>query len=140
MKCRLLALLAMLLLSACERGSDEQQIRAAVAELTASIEAFDAGDLERQLHPDFAANRKMTRQEAKRLLLFYRLRQQAVSVKVPSLEVILDPVYTDRATTRASALLTSSDGLIPDEGRFITATGRWLKEDDRWLLQQLDWE
>ena len=77
---RLLGLVVLLLLGGCEKGSDEQQIRAAVAELTASIEAFDAGDLEQRLHPSFSGNRKLGRQEAKRLLLFYRLRKQPVSV------------------------------------------------------------
>ncbi|HMH69598.1 MAG TPA: hypothetical protein VK519_16940 [Pinirhizobacter sp.] len=138
---RLLKLLIVLglaaLAAACHRGSDEEQVRQAIAATQSAVEAGKAGDTVAALTDDFDGNGGEL--DRRRLEGMVRL----AGLRGAHLGVTMGPVAVDRRGDRLVATftvtLTSGTGLIPDEGAIYHVETAWRREGSRWVCYSATW-
>ena len=139
---RLLAipLLAALLLAACGKSTDEEQIAANIAAITEAVESKKFSAIQEYLDDGFRANERMDAQQVKQLLAMYSLRHQSLGVTVVSSNTTLDAVFPDRAQTTMSVVVTGSSGLLPSDGSVRPVTVEWVKNSGDWVIRKAKWQ
>lgn len=129
-----------LLLPACHKTPDEEQIQQALNDMTTAIENGKPADMADHLHKDFLANQQMDIQQVKQMLMLHGMQHAKLSVNIISSETIIDPVYTDKASTTLSVVVTGLSGRgLPEDGSIRVVKLEWRKDDD-WKLLKADWE
>jgi hypothetical protein len=135
---RHVALIAVVLVTACSQESPEQAVRARVATLQAAIDARDAGDVEALLAEDFVGNEGIDRRGARQLAVAVFLRHRDVAAKVGPVSVELRGERD--AIARFSVLATGgSGGLLPDSGQVYQFETGWRLVDGEWKLLTASW-
>lgn len=129
-----------LLLSGCDKNPDEEQIQLIMDEMIAAAEAGRPGDIASHLHENFQANQHMDIQQVKQLLMLHGMQHATISINVVSSQTTMDPVYTDKASTLLSVIVTgSSERGLPEDGSIRVVKLEWRKDGD-WELLKADWE
>lgn len=135
-----IAIVFTVLISACSKTSDEEQIQQNINALTNAIEAKKPSAIVEYLHEDFRANGDMDVQHLKQLLTLHTLQHQSISVNILSAQTRIDPVYKDRAESILSVVTTASaGGVLPQDGSARVVTLQWRKDDD-WKILTADWK
>jgi len=130
----------MLSLSGCDKTPDEEQIQLIMDEMIAAVEGGKPADIARHLHENFQANRNMDARQVKQLLLLHGMQHAKISVNLISSQTVVDAVYTDKASTTLSVIVTGSSGRgLPEDGNIRLVKLEWRKDDD-WKLLKADWE
>jgi len=125
---------------ACNKSSDEEQIRQVINNLSKAIEENKPAAITEYLHEDFRANGDMNAQQVKQLLLMQGLQHQAISISIVSAKTIVDPVYPDKADSTLSVITTgSSDGVLPKDTSARVVKLSWRKDRD-WKILKADWQ
>ena len=142
LKARVLILLFLFLTSitGCSDTPDEEKIKAILDEITEAVESGKYGVIANHLHDDFMANNRMNAEQIARLLKMYSLQHKKISVTIVSRNTRFDPVYTDKASTDLSVIVTGSSGRLPNDGSIRMVKIGWLKEKDDWKIVNADWE
>lgn len=132
-------LVGLLLLGACSRSSDEEQLRNTLATMQQAIEDRKPSDFMDHVADDFTApEADMDRRKVHDLLRLHVLRNERIGVTLVVREVRVDRV---RATITIAATLTgSSGGLLPERGSIYTVTTGWRKDEGDWKLVQATWK
>lgn len=132
-------IVASLLLCACSRSTDEQQLRDALATMQQAIEDRKPSEFMEHLADDFSApEADMDRAQVHDLLRLQVLRNERIGISTVVREVRVEGV---RATITLTATFTgSSGGWLPERGSVYTLTGGWRKDDGDWRLVQANWE
>lgn len=133
-------LVAALLLVACAKTSDEEQIAQAISAMSAAVESKDFSVVQAHLHESFRANDQMDARQVKQLLAMYGLQHKRLGVTITSSKTTLDPVYPDRATTMMSVLVTGSSGRLPTDGSVRTVEIEWIKDAGDWFVYRAKWQ
>lgn len=130
-----------LLLNACHRTPDEEQIRQAITAMTQAVESGKFGDLAKYLHQDFRANDELTAEQVKQMLTMYGMQHQAISISVVSSKTVIDPVYKDRAESTLSVISTSGTSFagLPSDGSARVVKLQWRKDGD-WKVLKANWQ
>ncbi len=124
----------------CSKTPDEEQIQSIIDEMIFAIENNKPSGLTKHLHERFLANQNMDAQQVKQTLMLYGMQHAKISINVISLQTTIDPIYTDKAKTGLSIVVTGSSGQgLPDDGSVRTVKLEWRK-DNHWKLLKADWE
>ena len=129
-----------LLLGACSKTPDEEQIAQNIAAIEAAVEAKSFTDIEAFLHDDFLANEQMSARDAGRLLQVYGRQHRRLGVTIIGTNTTMDEIYPDRAETTLSVVVTGSAGRLPTDGSARTVRVEWLKDGGDWLIRRARWE
>jgi hypothetical protein len=140
MRLTAIVLVAALLLVACAKTGDEEQIAQAISAMATAVERKDFSVVQAHLHESFRANDQMDARQVKQLLAMYGLRHKRLGVTITSSKTTLDPVYPDRATTMMSVLVTGSSGRLPNDGSVRTVEIEWIKDAGDWLVYRAKWQ
>lgn len=153
MKTRLLALwlICLFTLSACSKPPAEQQIRENTEKIQAAIENKKADKVLAYLADQFQAyestgksgNRHLDyyldKHQLKKVMLLQFLRHKNIRVSFSAISVELDPVYTDQAAMRTTAIITGASGWLPDDGRIYPLVSQWRYIEGDWYMTELEW-
>ncbi|MCB1616890.1 MAG: nuclear transport factor 2 family protein [Pseudomonadales bacterium] len=132
--------IVLLSLLSCTQPSEEEQIQLQIKSMQAALENKKSGALMDFLHPNFSAQKDMTRDQLQALLALNFLKHKTINVTLISTKTAIDPVYDYQAETAGTALITGADRLLPKDGRLYSFSLAWQKEGDDWLLKKLAWE
>ena len=132
--------LAALLLVACSKSTDEEQIAQNITAITEAVETKKFSAVQAHLHESFRANEQMDARQVKQLLTMYGLQHKKLGVTVVGSETTLDPVYPDRAETTMSVVVTGSSGRLPSDGSVRTVDLEWIKDSGDWLVRKAKWQ
>jgi hypothetical protein len=129
-----------LILPGCSKTSDEKQIQLIIDEMISAVERGKPAELVEHLHENFQANRNLDISQTKRMLMMYGMQHAKISVNIVSSQTVIDPIYTDKATTTLSVVVAgfSAQGL-PDDGGLRVVKLVWRKDSD-WKLLKAEWE
>lgn len=135
----LAAALAVLALGACSRPSDEVQIRAAISDMQAAIEAGKPADFMQHVSEDFTGDGgTVDKQALHNLLRVQALGNARIGVTLTSMDVEL---LGDRATVRLSVTLTGGNGRwLPERGSIQQIESGWRHQDGQWRCYNAQWE
>jgi hypothetical protein len=133
-------MVAALLLGACARSSDEEQIAQAITAMSEAVENKQFMAIQPHLHESFRANDRMDAREVKQLLAMYGLQHKTLGVTLVGSKTTLDPVYPDRATTMLSVVVTGSSGRLPSDGSVRAVELEWIKDSGDWLVRTATWQ
>lgn len=134
-----IALVCVVLLSACSSTPPEQAVRVQLTALQAAIDARDAGALEDLLDDEFIGNDGMNRRAVRQLAGGIFLRYRDVSAKLGPVNVELRG--NDEAIARFSVLATAgSGGLLPDDGQVFNVETGWRRSGRTWKLVNAGWK
>ncbi|MDE2407265.1 MAG: hypothetical protein KGL91_05315 [Xanthomonadaceae bacterium] len=156
-----IALVCVVLLSACSSTPPEQAVRVQLTALQAAIDARDAGALEGVIRPvaqamaaidardagaledllddEFIGNDGMNRRAVRQLAGGIFLRYRDVSAKLGPVNVELRG--NDEAIARFSVLATAgSGGLLPDDGQVFNVETGWRRSGRTWKLVNAGWK
>jgi len=128
------------LLHGCNKTPNEEQIQLIIGDMVAAVEDGKPANVARHLHENFRANRHMDAKQVKQMLIMYGMQHAKISVSLISSQTLVDPVYTDKASTTLSMIVTGVSGRgLPENGSLRVAKLEWRKDSD-WKLLKADWE
>lgn len=131
------ALLA-LLLPACRRTPDEEQVRAAVAAMVQAVEAGLARGVGAPLSDDFDGNAgQLDRPGLVGMVRLLSLRGDHVGVVMGPLSI--EP-RGDRLVVSFTVTLTSGGRLLPDQLGVYQVESGWRQEDGEWRCYTASWK
>jgi hypothetical protein len=130
---------AALLLVACAKTSDEEQIAQTITAISEAVESKKFSAVQAHLHEGFRANDQMDARQVKQLLAMYGLQHKRLGVTITGSKTTLDPVYPDRATTMMSVVVTGSSGRLPSDASVRTVEVEWIKDSGDWLVHKAKW-
>lgn len=127
------------LLLACSRPSDEQKIRAAIAQMQEALEQGKPGDFMRHVADDFTgAQGSVDREALHNLLRAQVLGNARIGITLGPIDVELQ---NDRATVRLSATVTGGNARwLPERGSIQQITSGWRREGGDWKCINAQWE
>lgn len=127
-------------ITACDKAPDKEQIQLVINEMIAAIEDGKPAGIAGHLHKNFRANRQMDAKQVEQMLMMYGMQHAKISVNLISSQTVIDPVYTDKALTTLSVIVTGSPGRgLPEDGSIRVVKLEWRKDSD-WELLKADWE
>lgn len=133
-------LLAALLVVACAKTSDEEQIAQTITAMSEAVENKEFMAIKPHLHESFRANERMDAREVNRLLAMYAMQHKSLGVTIIGSKTTLDEIYPDRATTVLSVVTTGSSGRLSSDGSVRTVEIEWIKDSGDWLVRTANWE
>jgi hypothetical protein len=136
---RILALAAMLALSACgEEPTLEQQIIGVINEMETLAEAGERGAFMDRVDEAFAGQQgTLLREEFRRYLVLQWNQHQRLYAQLFPISVQAEG--RNHARARFKALVTGGRGMLPDRGELYQIDTTWRKVDGDWLLLSADW-
>ena len=136
---RALPLVLLLLLGACSRPSDEDQIRAAISQMQQAIEAGKPADFMRHVADDFTGdNGALDKQGLHNLLRAQVLTHARIGISLVSQDVELQG---DRATVKVAVTMTGGSGRwLPERGSMQQIESGWRRQDGDWLCFNAQWQ
>lgn len=129
-----------LLLGACAKTSDEEQIARTITAISEAVESKKFTAIQAHLHESFRANDQMDARQVKQLLAMYGLQHKKLGVTVAGGKTTLDPIYPDRAKTVMSVVVTGSSGRLPSDGNVRTVEVEWIRDSGDWLVYKAKWQ
>ncbi len=135
-----IGLFLVLTLSACDSTPDEEQINAAIEAMSAAVENKQASEIGDYLHDDFLANGKMNAKQVRQLLMLQGMRHSNISITKVSSKTVIDPVYSDKAETTLSLIITGSSGGLPNDGSVRVVKLEWWKDGSDWKVLKASWK
>lgn len=135
----LLALIFAVGMPACSRPSDEQQLRAALAEMQEAMEAGKPADFMRHIADDFTgAQGGVDREGLHNVLRGQVLANARIGVSLGPIDVELQD---SRATVQVTATFTGGSGRwLPERGAMYRIVSGWRRQSGRWLCVNARWE
>lgn len=128
------------LLAACNKTSDEAQIKLILGNLSQAVQHNNLSSVADYLDKDFRANNDMDAQQVRQMLAMYSMQHQSINITLVSTKTTIDPVYRDKATSTLSVIVTgSSGGMLPNDGSVRVVKLQWRKDDD-WKILRADWQ
>lgn len=132
-----LVLLLCLVVLACTRQTDADQVRARIGEIAAAAESREVGDVMEAISADFVGNDGLDRSQLANLVRARVLGGGALGVSLGTIEV---EVHGDRATARFDATLTDGSGRwIPDRRARLAFETGWRRENGDWACYNASW-
>lgn len=136
------AVLLLISVGCSEPPPAESDIRAALDDVEAAVEANEPQGVLDRLHDDFSFNRsgrEMSRWETSRLLKMTLKRHQNVGLVLTNVRVEPDAVRADLARVKFNAVVTSSSRsrLLPEDGSLYRVDSEWRLDGD-WKLHRLE--
>lgn len=140
MRLSVILIAAVLLLGACSKGNDEEQIAQAITAMSEAVENKEFMAIQPHLHESFRANDQMDAKEVRQLLAMYGMQHKTLGVTLVGSKTTLDPIYPDRATTVMSVVVTGSSGRLPSDGSVRTVELEWIKDSGDWRVRTAKWK
>lgn len=127
-----------LLLAACRHGSDEAQVRAAIAAAAQAAEARSVADLDTVLSADFDGNGgALDRRQLGGMLRLLKLRNESVGVTVGP--VTAEP-RGERMVATFTVNLRSGGTWLPEQMGLYHVESAWRRDDGKWRCYSASWE
>ncbi|MGB0132294.1 YybH family protein [Dokdonella sp.] len=123
----------------CSRPSDEEQIRAAMAEMQSAMESADPASFMQHVADDFVGGSgEFDRQALHNLLRTQVLANSRISISTGPIDIELQG---ERATASQSVTMLGGSGRwIPERGSVHRISSGWRKVDGDWLCISAQWE
>lgn len=138
--------------ASCAKPPAEQQIRNRLDGLKQAIEDKNTDKIISHLDDDFQAfetmaikknqqayYHKLDKKQLRKIIIVYFLRYKNINVNFTAIHVELDPIYSNKAEVKTSALITGAGGLLPENGRLFAVVSKWHYIDDDWYMSELEW-
>lgn len=126
-------------LSACHHGSDEDQVRQAIASAVTAARDNDADGVLAQVSADFIGNNgDLDRRDLKRMLALRAFRHDSTGV-------LAGPISIERQGDRLIATFTLTltggkpDSLLPDHADVFAMSTAWKRESGHWRCYSAQW-
>lgn len=140
--------LALLLLAACHRDSDESQVRAAIAQAASAARANDSGGVLDVVAEDFTGNDgDLDRHGLRQLLTLRALRHDSTGVLVGPVSVERQGLPRtgsggDRLIATFTLTLTGGkpDSLLLDQAAVYAMTTAWRRDGHTWRCYNALWK
>lgn len=131
--------LLLLVGTGCSRPSDEEQIRAIMAEMQSAMERADPAAFMQHVSEDFGgASGEFDREALHNLLRAQVLANSRISINTGPVDVEL---LDYRATATLSVTMLGGSGRwLPERGSVHRITSGWLKRDGDWKCISAQWE
>jgi hypothetical protein len=135
----ILLIAIVVLLSACSRTSDEQQIRIAIEQMQEALEAGKPSDFMQYIADDFTgADSGIDRQALHNLLRAQVLANSNIAIAIGPIDIEL---HDQRATVNLSATITGGNARwIPERGSIQRIKSGWRRENGEWKCINAQWE
>lgn len=132
-------LLFALILGACARPSDEEQIRAAISEMQNAIESGKPADFMRHIADDFTGDAGgIDKQGLHNFLRGQALTNAKIGINLVTTDVELQG---DRATVKVTVTITGGSGRwLPERGSVQQIESGWRRQDGDWLCLNAQWQ
>ncbi len=144
-------LICLLALLACSKPPVEQQIKNNTKKIQAAIENKKADKVLTYLAEEFQAYQSigtsgkrnaayyLDKQQLRKLMLLQFLRHKNINVSFSAIKVELDPVYSNKAVMKTTAIVTGASGWLPDDGRIYPLVSQWRYLEGDWYMTELEW-
>ena len=134
-----IVLLFALMLGACARPSDEEQIRAAISEMQNAIESGKPADFMRHVADDFTGDGgEIDKKGLHNFLRAQALTNAKIGIILVSTDVALQG---DRATVKVTVTMTGGSGRwLPERGSVQQIESGWLRQGGDWLCLNAQWQ
>ncbi len=135
---RVTLLLLAIVLGACARSTDEEQIRAAISQMQVAIESGEPADFMRHVADDFTGDGgAIDKQGLHNLLRAQALTNASIGISLVSVEVELQG---ERATVKLTVTMTGGSGRwLPERGSVQQIESGWRRQDGDWLCVNAQW-
>jgi hypothetical protein len=131
-------MIAFVLLAACHRTPDEQQVREAIGSIAQAAEAGAAGDVGAPLSGDFDGNAgELDRHGLTNMVRLLALRGEHIGVTMGPVSI---EHRSERMVASFAVTLTSGSKLIPDQLGLYKVESAWRKEDGKWECYTASWK
>ena len=136
---RAVPLLLVLILGACARPSDEEQIRTAISEMQKAVENGKPADFMRHVADDFTGDGgAVDKQGLHNLLRAQALANASIGITLVSQNVEL---HGDRATVKVTVTMTGGSGRwLPERGSVQQIESGWRRQGDDWQCLNAQWQ
>jgi ketosteroid isomerase-like protein len=136
----LVLLAALPVLSGCHHGSDEDQVRQAIASAASAARDNNADGVLDHVSDDFTGNDgDMDRRDLKRMLALRAFRHDSTGVLVGPLSI---ERRGDRLIASFTLTLTGGkpDSLLPDRADVFAMSTAWKREGGSWRCYSASWK
>lgn len=130
-------ILAAILLSACGRTPDEEQVRENLDQVVTAVKARQPREVVEHLTQDFVAQEQMGVDEVRRFMLAQFFRNQQINLVVTGLKVTVEG---QDAQANFRVVVTGGFSWIPERLDYYQVSTRWLKQDGDWLIRSAAWK
>lgn len=132
-------LLLALVLGACARPSDEEQIRAAIGDMQLAIESGKPADFMRHIADDFTGDGgNIDKRGLHNFLRAQALTNASIGISVVSTDVELQG---ERATVKVMVTMTGGNGRwLPERGSVQQIESGWRRQGGDWLCVNAQWQ
>jgi hypothetical protein len=131
-------LIAFVLLSACHRTPDEQQVREAIASIAQAAETGAASNVGAPLSDDFDGNDgELDRRGLTNMVRLLALRGEHIGVTMGPVSI---EHRGERMVATFTVTLTSGGKLLPDQLGLYEVDSAWRKEDGKWRCYTARWK
>ncbi len=133
-----LCIAAALSLVACSRSDPERELRAAIADMQAAVEAREMSRFLKHVADDFARQSGgFDRKEITRTLAGVFLSNQKINVVLTIREV---KIAGKQATVVFNALATGGEGLLPERAQGWDFISEWRRDGSEWKVFSAEWK
>jgi ketosteroid isomerase-like protein len=133
-----LCIAAALGLAACSRSDPERELRAAISDMQAAIEAREMSRFLKHISDDFARQSGgFDRKEITRTLAGVFLSNQKINVVLTIRTVKIDG---KQATVVFNALATGGEGLLPERAQGWDFISEWRRDGSDWKVFSAEWK
>lgn len=135
----LFAIVSLMMLAGCSRPSDEEQIRASIAEMQTAMETGKPADFMQHIAEDFTGGEgQLDRSGLHKMLRAQVLGNARIGVTLASIDVEL---LDSHATVKVTATLSGGNGRwISERGAIYRIESGWRKLDGDWRCVNAQWD
>lgn len=132
------AMLFAVVLSACHRTPDEEQVRAAIVAVAQAAEAGSASGVRAPLSEDFDGNAgTLDRRGLTNMVRLFALRGEHIGVTMGPVSI---EHRGERMVATFTVTLTSGGRLLPDQLGLYQVESAWRDEDGTWRCYTASWK
>jgi len=126
-----------LLLSACSKPPDEQQIRDNLDQVVKAVKDRKPKAVVEHLADDFLGQEQMTTEQVRQFMIAQFFRNQNINLVVTGLKI---SVEGETARVDFRAVLTGGMNWLPERVDYYQINSSWVKRDGDWLIHRANWK
>lgn len=133
----ILLLATALLLTACSKPPDEQQIRDNLDLVVKAVKDRKPKAVVEHLADDFLGQEQMTAEQVRQFMIAQFFRNQNINLVVTGLKVTVEG---DTARVDFRAVVTGGVNWLPERVDYYQINSGWVKRDGDWLIHRANWK
>jgi len=126
-----------LLLTACSKPPDEQQIRDNLDQVVKAVKDRKPKAVVEHLADDFLGQEQMTAEQVRQFMIAQFFRNQNINLVVTGLKITVEG---DTARVDFRAVVTGGMNWLPERVDYYQINSNWVKRDGDWLIHRASWK